>query len=1213
LQTVAERSAFQSTSRQADVDRFVEALVERSPQARRVPMGTSVEGRPITCVAVAEPAVATAAEAARADRLVVLIVGNIHAGECDGKEAILALIRDLCTGERRTLLESLVVLAVPNFNVDGNERVARNHRPGQVGPESGAGRRENAQGLDLNRDFTKLECPETQALVRLMRDWNPHVVIDAHTTNGSQHRYGLTYATTHNPAAAESIRGFVRDTMLPELTRRLEPAGLSTYFYGNFDRGHTRWTSYGHEPRYSIEYAGLRGRVAILAESYSYSPYRTRVEDSYKFLDACLRYAAEHRAKIRELVTAADRAVIEAGLHPAAGPPVPVRAKLAPRPAPVTVKGFEPAGAGPNQPRVHKDYMVTLVDDVETVQAVPRPFAYVIPPDQSRLADKLQQHGIAIERLREPATVAAELYRLDRFESASEPFQGHRLRSAAATRRREPRRIEAGSFVVRTAQPLGDLVVYLLEPESDDGLLTWNFLDHLVRSGSDYPVLRIPAAAPLATAVPQTIEPTQRLDLSQIYGPDGQVPFAGVARPTLRWLAGGAEYLLRAESGWQRVRAETSEIVAAHSFAAIERALRGLPDVPAEAARDAARVTDLPMSADGSTAVLALDNDLFRYSFGDRQAARLTRSPEPEQHAAFSPDGKYLAFVRRHNLHVLDVASGQERPLTTEGTPDLLHGELDWVYQEEVYGRGNFRAFWWSPDSKRLALLRLDESPVHRFTVVDHLPYRQDLELTPYPKAGDPLPRVALGVVDAAGGPIRWFDLADYAKDEPLIVRVGWTPNSRHVVWQVQNREQTWLDLRVTDPDSGMSTRLLRETSPAWVEILGEPRWLPDGSFLWLSERSGYRHIYHISAGGGAVHPVTAGSWEVRELGPCDPAGQWVYFTGAKDSPTAVAPYRVRLDGTRLERLAAGAGSHTVEFNDAASFLVDTSSDWATPPQTRLCGADGRFVRAIEPNLVDHLRHYRLGRPESLQVPTRDGFAMEAMLIKPPDFDPTRRYPVLCYVYGGPQTPVVRQAWLGPTYLWHQMLAQRGYVIWMCDNRSASSKGIAATWPIHRRMGELELQDIEDGLTWLRKQPWVDRSRIGIWGWSYGGYMAAYALTHSSSFKVGIAGAPVTDWRNYDAIYTERYMGLPQANPEGYRRSSVVHQASALHGRLLLLHGTTDDNVHLTNTLQLADALQRARKQFDLMLYPRSRHGVTDPVQLRHLRELMTRFIEEQL
>jgi dipeptidyl-peptidase-4 len=284
-----------------------------------------------------------------------------------------------------------------------------------------------------------------------------------------------------------------------------------------------------------------------------------------------------------------------------------------------------------------------------------------------------------------------------------------------------------------------------------------------------------------------------------------------------------------------------------------------------------------------------------------------------------------------------------------------------------------------------------------------------------------------------------------------------------------------------------------------------------------------------------------------------------------------------------------------------------------TPPQVRLHRGDGSEVRVIAENPVSVLAQYRLSKPELLQVATRDGFVMEAMMIKPPDFDPSRRYPVYQFTYGGPQAPQVRNAWGGSQYIYHQFLAQKGIIVWICDNRTASGKGIESAWPVYRNFGELELRDIEDGIAWLNEQPYVDDTRIGIHGWSYGGYMTAYALTHSKSFAMGIAGGTVTDWRAYDTVYTERYMGLPEDNAKGYRRSAPRWAAADLHGALLLLHGTIDDNVHAANTLQFAHELQKAQKPFEMMLYPKSRHGITDPELVKHMRRLMVDFIDRHL
>jgi len=445
-------------------------------------------------------------------------------------------------------------------------------------------------------------------------------------------------------------------------------------------------------------------------------------------------------------------------------------------------------------------------------------------------------------------------------------------------------------------------------------------------------------------------------------------------------------------------------------------------------------------------------------------------------------------------------------------------------------------------------------------------------------------------------------------------VRVSWTPNSRAVVYQVQNREQTWLDLNSFEPARKASRTVLRETSKAWVDVIGVPIWLQDGSFLWQSARNGYGHIYHHAADGKLVKAVTSGDWTVSNVYGADIANSWVYFSAHRENGIDQHLYRIKLDGTQLTRLTEKNGSHSANFNKKFTLFADTWSDVQTPHQTALYRTEQmQLVRPLAEPRESVLKDYQLSKVEFTQVKAPDGSLLEASMMKPPDFDPGRKYPVLVYTYAGPQAPTVRNSWGGRTYLWHQFLAQQGYIIWEIDPRSSSPKSPALSWPIHRNLGELELRDIEASLEWLKQQTYVDGSRIGIWGWSYGGFMAAYALTHSTSFKVGIAGAPVTDWRLYDSIYTERYMGLPAKNREGYEKSSVLKAAKNIHGRLLLLHGLIDDNVHLQNSIMLMYELQQAGKDFDVMFYPNSRHGVTMPTLVYHLRRLMTNFILKNL
>ncbi len=708
-----------------------------------------------------------------------------------------------------------------------------------------------------------------------------------------------------------------------------------------------------------------------------------------------------------------------------------------------------------------------------------------------------------------------------------------------------------------------------------------------------------------------------RLTLEMLYHPDKKIDFDGTPPRILRWLEDGRHYVERRNSNgdspqlW-RVEAETGASQPLYDRDKIGRAFAALDGISAEQAGQLVKDGDFTLSPDEQTILIDHDDDLYLYRARDDQARRLTANPRPEKEAAFSPDGRRVAFVRDFDLHVLELEDGSERRLTSGGGDNLFNGLLDWVYQEEIYGRGDFKGFWWSPDSRHLAYLQLDESPVPSFTVVDHLPQHLELEVTRYPKAGDANPRPRLGVVAAAGGETVWADLSAYQPDDLLIVRVGYAPDGR-LFFQAQNKEQTWLDLNVCDGEKGSVRRLFRETTPAWVDVLDEPHWLDDGSFLWESQRTGWRHLYHYSSQGELLKAVTSGEWEVRDYFGTDEESGWVYFAAAERSPIANDLYRVRLDGSGPARLSQRPGHHAAQFNPQLSRYIDSWNTLNTPTQTRLHGADGEELRVIDDNPSPDLARLQLSPPEFFQVPTRDGFKMEALLIKPLDFDASRRYPVLVFTYGGPHAPQVRNRWGGTTYLWHQMLAQQGYAIWICDNRTASGKGIRPTWEAHRNLGELELRDIEDGLSWLKNQPWVDSGRIGIWGWSYGGYMTAYALTHSTSFKAGIAGAPVTDWRLYDTIYTERYMGTPQNNPEGYQKSSVLEAAANLHGQLLLIHGTIDDNVHMQNSMKFIYELQQAGKQFQLMLYPKNRHGFRNDHQIYHLRTLMTEFIRENL
>jgi dipeptidyl-peptidase-4 len=697
----------------------------------------------------------------------------------------------------------------------------------------------------------------------------------------------------------------------------------------------------------------------------------------------------------------------------------------------------------------------------------------------------------------------------------------------------------------------------------------------------------------------------RRLTLDDIYGPSNAVNFSGAPVPAFAWTDDGQYAWARPAAGgsveWLKVDAATGSTTPLFDAPRLVAELASIPGVVAADARDQLQSSGLIFNGTHTKAIVTLADDLFVCDFAAGRASRLTSAPGEEEEPTFSPDSSKVAFVRDNNLFVVDVATRRETAVTTDGAARVLNGVLDWVYEEEVYGRGEKRAYWWSPDSSRIAFLRLDDTAVPTYITLDDISYQPRVETWDYPRAGDPNPGVKLGVAgtNATAADVAWIDTSRYGADF-LIVRVGWTPAGR-LSYEVQNRTQSWLDLNVADT-SGSPSTILHETSPYWIgsDDAAMPTWLGDGSFLWLSARSGFAHAYHYAADGTLLKQVTTGRWELRTLHGVDEKTGWLYFSGTERSPIGSDVYRVRIDGSGLERLSQAAGTHTAKFAPHFAFFIDERSDVSTPPQARLHRGDGRDIRVLFDNRVAALSAFALSKPEFLRVPARDGFVMEAMMIKPPHFDPSKRYPVYQFTYGGPHSQEVKNAW-GLQNMYHQLLAQQGIIVWVCDNRTASGKGAESTWPLRKRFGEAELRDIEDGLSWLKRQPYVDASRIGLHGWSYGGFLTAYALTHSTSFVMGIAGGTVSDWRNYDTVYTERYLGLPRDNPTGYRDSSPRFAAANLHGALLLMHGAIDDNVHVQNTMQLIYELQQAGKPFNLMLYPKSRHQVSDPALVRHL------------
>ena len=482
--TIAERTNYEATSTNAEVLDYCKDLARQSPRVRVVDLGTTHEARKISLVILADPPIGNPEEAARSGKLVLLAMGNIHAGEVDGKEALLMLMRDLAFAKGRGLLEHLVLLFVPNFNADGGDHMAKTNRPWQNGPAE-VGIRANAQGFDLNRDYVKLESPEVRALVRLFNQWDPAIVIDTHTTNGSYHGYAITYDGPRHPTCDVRLVDFTRDVLLPDLAARFKKhSGQLATYYGNFAQQKTVWESYPAEPRYGTQYVGLRNRIGILCESYVYASYRERVLASRDFALSCFEYAAENRDALRKRLKAA--AVPRAK--------VALRHRTAPLEKKITLVGIEGGKTAP--PGKTKEFVVSYMGKCEPTLEVTRPYAYAVPGEYKSAIETLRRHGIVVEALERDTEVAVEVYRIDKLTVAAKAYQGHKLVTVEAKQRTDKRRIPAGWVVIRTQQLLGTLAAFLLEPESEDGLCAWNFFDAGVREGMDYPVLRLPAELP---------------------------------------------------------------------------------------------------------------------------------------------------------------------------------------------------------------------------------------------------------------------------------------------------------------------------------------------------------------------------------------------------------------------------------------------------------------------------------------------------------------------------------------------------------------------------------------------------------------------------------------------------------------------------------------------------------------------------------------------
>ncbi|NVK21037.1 MAG: DPP IV N-terminal domain-containing protein [Kangiellaceae bacterium] len=622
---------------------------------------------------------------------------------------------------------------------------------------------------------------------------------------------------------------------------------------------------------------------------------------------------------------------------------------------------------------------------------------------------------------------------------------------------------------------------------------------------------------------------------------------------------------------------------------------------------------------DGQTLLFPLGGDIFVYDLtkkGDKATKRLTETETYETDIKMSPDGSKVSFIRDQNIFMIDIASGKETQLTFDGKDTIKNGMAEFVAQEEM---GRLTGYWWSPDSKKVAYLQVDESPVkiekrYEINAEDFTVFEQR-----YPSTGTNNVLIKLAVLDLESNKTTWMDTGK--ETDIYIPRVKWLPNSEQVSYQWQSRDQQTLKLNFADIKTGKSQTVLTETSDTWINLTKDLRFLKQqDAFLWTSERDGFRHIYLYDLTGKLISQLTQGEWVVDQIYGVDEEVGKVFFSANKQSPIEQHLYAVKLnEKDKPVKLTQEAGVHAVSFSKNMKLFVDYFSSTSQPPQVSLKKSNGEFVTWLEQNELNEQHPYyayykNASKAEFGQIEAADGQMMQYRLYKPVPFDANKKYPVVVDVYGGPHAQRVRNTWGARNTYWHHMMASKGYVVFSLDNRGSWNRGKKFEDPIYRKLGDIEIKDQLTGVEFLKSLSFVDENKIGMFGWSYGGYMTIMAMfKHPEVFKAGVSVAPVTDWYLYDTHYTERYLDHPKDNKEGYEASNVFPYLEGLQGDLMVIHGMADDNVLFTNSTKLYKALQDANKSFDQMNYPGSKHSIWGQKTRTHVFNVITNYFEENL
>jgi dipeptidyl-peptidase 4 len=622
-------------------------------------------------------------------------------------------------------------------------------------------------------------------------------------------------------------------------------------------------------------------------------------------------------------------------------------------------------------------------------------------------------------------------------------------------------------------------------------------------------------------------------------------------------------------------------------------------------------ISDYFWDAQGERLLVPAGGDLFLFTLKDGSVRRLTETDAFETDPKFSPRGGFVSFIRDDEVFVIDLENGAERQLTTGAGGGVRNGVAEFVAQEEM---SRHTGYWWAEDDAHIAFARIDETPVGTIERIEFGLEGARTVKQRYPKAGTDNVRIRLGIVPVDGGSPAWADLGP--EPDIYLARVAWAKDASRLYVQRQNRSQTRLDLLAVNPHTGASRIVRTQSSPAWINLSDDLHLSPEAPdrFWWTSEKTGFRHIYAHE--GGRQRALTSGGWPVEKLLCVNEAAGYAWFSGWRETPLERHVFRVKLAGGEPERLTEGAGWHEAVFAKDCSLYLLTFSAPGTPPQTSLHGPDGVRITWLEQNELgpEHPYHPYLDSHEMPQfgvVKADDGTPLHYSLLKPADMQPGERRPAIVLVYGGPLAQTVRRRW-GDHLA--QLLVDEGYVVFRLDNRGMANRGVAFEAHIHLRMGGVEVRDQAAGAEFLRALPYVDPGRIGVYGWSYGGYMTLMLMAQRPGlFKAGVSGAPVTDWALYDTHYTERYLGHPKRNAKGYAASGVFAHLDGLKGHLLVIHGMADDNVLFANSLEVMRSLQARGQLFDLMTYPGEKHGLRERAHRLHRDRTILKFFRERL